>query len=70
MAVASKSSQSPGTVPESERIQMRILRAMPVWQRLAQLEALNAMAEAFTMADMRGRQPDATETQVRQSIVR
>jgi len=45
MALASMITQSPDTDPESERQQIRILRSMSVWQRIAQIDALNAMAE-------------------------
>jgi hypothetical protein len=68
MALASMITQSPDTDPESERLQIRILRAMRVWQRVAQVEALNALAENFTMAGLRPRHPDATETQLRQLL--
>lgn len=57
--------QSPDTDTESERVQIRILRSMPVWQRFAQIEALNAMAEALTMVGLRRAHPAATPTQLR-----
>jgi hypothetical protein len=49
MALASMITQSPDTDPESERQQIRILRSMPVWQRIAQIDALNAMAGALPL---------------------
>ena len=57
--------QSPDTDVDAERVQIRILRAMPVWQRIAQIDALNAMAEAFTMAGLRRAHGGATEAQLR-----
>ena len=60
--------QSPDTDPESERLQIRILRSMPAWQRIAQIDALNAMAEAFTMIGLRQRHSAASPTQLRQLL--
>ena len=65
MALASMITQSPDTDPESERQQIRILRSMPVWQRIAQIDALNAMAEALTMVGLRRHHPAATPAQLR-----
>jgi len=69
MAFAPMNTQSPDTDPVSERVQIRILRSMQVWQRLAQVEALNAMAESFTMVDLRRRHPTAAPERLRQLLV-
>jgi hypothetical protein len=68
MALASMHTQSPDTDPESERVQIRILRSMHVWQRLAQVEALNAMAESFTMVGLRRRHPMASPERLQQLL--
>ena len=65
MAHESMTTQSPDTGADAERLQIRILRAMPVWERMAQIDALNAMAEAFTMAGLRRTHPGASEAQLR-----
>jgi len=62
MALGSTITQSPDTDPESERQQIRISRSMPVWQRIAQFDALNAMAEALTLVGLRRHHPAATPT--------
>lgn len=68
MARASMITQSPDTSPDSERLQIRILRAMPVWERIAQVDALNAMAEAFTMAGLRRTHSGASEARLRELV--
>jgi propanediol dehydratase large subunit len=68
MAFASMTTQSPDTDPESERLQIRILRAMTVSQRIAQIEALNALAETFAMVGLRRRHPAATPTHLRRLL--
>ena len=60
--------QSPDTDPDSERLQIGILRAMPVWERIAQIDALNAMAEAFILAGLRRAHPDASEARLRELV--
>ena len=68
MTLASMLTQSPDTDAASERLQVRILRAMPVWERIAQIDALNAMAEAFTVAGLRRAHQGATEAQLREFV--
>ena len=46
-----------------------MLRAMPVWRRLAQVDDLNELVEALSLAGLRRRRPDATEGQLRQWLV-
>ena len=60
--------QSFDTDVDAERIQIRVLRAMPVWLRLAQVDAMNAMAEAFTMAGLRRLHPGADDAQLRRML--
>jgi hypothetical protein len=60
--------QSPDTDADAERIQVRILRAMPVWARIAQIDALNSVAEAFAMAGLRRAHAGATEAQLRELV--
>jgi hypothetical protein len=68
MALAAMIPQSPDTDPTSERLQIRALRAMPVWQRIAQFEALNAMADAFAMIGLRRVHPTATPADLRRLL--
>jgi hypothetical protein len=68
MAHESMTTQSPDTGADAERLQIRILRAMPVWERMAQIDALNAMAEAFAMAGLRRAHAGATEAQLRELV--
>jgi hypothetical protein len=68
MAHESMSTQSPDTDAEAERLQIRILRAMPVWARIAQIDALNSVAEAFTMAGLRRVHARATDAQLRELV--
>jgi hypothetical protein len=51
---------------EADRLQVRVLRAMPVWQRLAQVDALNTLADALALADLRRRHPQAGEAALRE----
>jgi hypothetical protein len=51
--------QSPGSDADAEPVQIRLLRAIPVWQRLARVDGMNAMAEAFTLAGLRRLHPAA-----------
>jgi len=68
MTLAVMMTQSPDTDPESERLQVLILRAMPVWERIAQIDALNAMAEAFTVAGLRRAHQGASDARLRELV--
>lgn len=68
MTLAPMITQSPDTDADSERLQIRILRAMPVWERIAQIDALNAMAEAFAMAGLRRAHRGASEARLRELV--
>jgi hypothetical protein len=68
MALASMMTQSPDTDADSERLQVRILRAMPVWEHIAQIDALNALAETFTMAGLRRAHRGATDARLRELL--
>jgi len=68
MTLGAMRTQSPDTDADSERLQIRILRAMPVWERIAQIDALNVMAETFTMAGLRRAHRFATEAELREIV--
>lgn len=68
MTLGHMKTQSPDTDADAERLQVRILRAMPVWERIAQIDALNAMAEAFAMAGLRRAHQSATEARLRELV--
>jgi hypothetical protein len=61
-------SRSPDTDRDAERLQIAILRAMPVWQRLAQVDALNELADAMALADLRRRHPQEGEARLRELL--
>jgi len=61
--------QSPDTDVDAERVQVLVLRAMPVSQRIAQVDELNATAEAFAVAGLRRLHPDADDAQLRRMLV-
>lgn len=68
MTLAAMMTRSPDTDADSDRPQIRILRARPVGQRIAQIDWLNAMAEAFTMAGLRRAHRGATEARLRKLV--
>jgi hypothetical protein len=68
MTLASMTTQSFDTDADAERLQIRILRAMPVRERIAQIDALNALAEAFRVAGLRRAHPGATEGRLRELV--
>jgi len=68
MASTTMITQSPDTDADAERLQIRILRAMPVWARIAQIDALNAMAEALAVAGLRGVHRDAPEDRLTELV--
>lgn len=61
--------QSPDTDPESERVLVEALRALPVWRRLAQVDALHALCEAMALGELRRRDPEANERQLRERLL-
>ena len=61
--------QSSDTSPDAERVQIRILRAMPPWKRLTQVDGLQATATAMALADLRRRHPGASESELRTRLL-
>lgn len=61
--------QSADTDDDAERVQIRILRAMPVWKRLAQVDALYEAATAMTLVGLRRQHPGAGEPALRAMLV-
>ena len=61
-------SRSPDTDREAERLQIAILRAMPVRRRVAQIDALNELADAMALADLRRRHPQEGEARLRELL--
>jgi hypothetical protein len=57
--------RSSDTSPDAERVQLRILRAMPPWRRLAQVDGLWAVTTGLAMADLRRQHPAATGPELR-----
>lgn len=57
--------QSSDTSPDAERIQIGILRAMPPWKRLLQVDELYATTTGLAMADLRRQHPEAAESELR-----
>ena len=57
--------RSSDTSPDAERVQLRILRAMPAWRRLAQVDGLWAVTTGLAMADVRRQHPAATGPELR-----
>ena len=61
--------QSPDTDPETERVLVQALRVLPVWRRLAQVDDLHAMCEMLALSDLRRRDPEASDEQLRARLV-
>jgi hypothetical protein len=51
------------------RVQSAILRRLPVWRRLAQVDQLHHLTTSMALADLRRRNPDATEAELRRALV-
>ncbi|MEW5983299.1 MAG: hypothetical protein AB1806_13160 [Acidobacteriota bacterium] len=58
------------TSPDAERVQMAILRSLPVWRRLAQADQLYELTTALALADLRRRHPRAGETDLRRLLAK
>jgi hypothetical protein len=56
------------TSPDAERVQMAILRSLPVWRRLAQADQLYELTTALALADLRHRHPWASEADLRRLL--
>ncbi len=54
----------PDTHPEMEAIQIRIIRNMPAWKKLAVVDGLNETIRTLAISGIKQRHPDATPEQV------
>ena len=53
---------------EAEAVQLRLLRAAPVWRKVALWAQLNATARALALSGLRGRYPRASEAELRRRL--
>lgn len=60
--------QSLDTTPEAERVLIEIVRRTPVWQRLAQVAALNDDCRRLALADVRRLRPHADANEIRREL--
>ena len=58
--------QSSDTSPEAEQVQIALLRAAPVWRRLAGVSSLNRTLHTLALGGLRHRQPGYTAFEHRQ----
>ena len=54
---------SPDTHPEIERLQVRRLRQMPPWRKMALLGEMSRTVRTLALAGLRQRHPDDTSAQ-------
>ena len=54
----------PDTHPEMEAIQIRIIRRMPAWKKIAVVDGLNETVKTLAISGIKQRHPDATPAQV------
>lgn len=52
------------THPEIEALQIKLLRDVPAWRKMAMLISLNNSARMLTLAGIRRRYPDASESEL------
>ena len=57
------------TDPEAARVQAAILSRLPVWRRLAQVDDLYKLTTSMALADLRRRNPAASEAELRLALV-
>jgi hypothetical protein len=57
------------TDPEAERTLIDLIRAQPVWKRLAQVDALYETCRTLALAELRGLNPQATDAELRRLLV-
>lgn len=65
MAADAMATRPSDTSADAERVQLRILREMPPWRRLAQVDGLWAVTTGLAMADLRRQHPAATGPELR-----
>jgi hypothetical protein len=57
--------QSPDTSPEAERVLIELLRQAPAWRRLQLTDRMSNFARGLSLAGLRARHPQASETELR-----
>lgn len=60
--------QSLDTTPEAERVLIEVVRRTPVWQRLAQVAALNYDCRRLALSDVRRLHPHADANEIRREL--
>ncbi len=55
---------SEDTDQAAERVMIALLRAQPVWKRIAQVDALHAACRELALADLRRAAPSATPSEL------
>jgi hypothetical protein len=61
--------QSPDTSPEAEQVLIDIARRMPVWRKVQLAEQWGATLRNAMKADIRARNPQASEEELRRAFV-
>ncbi|MGC9468258.1 MAG: hypothetical protein ACP5HS_06690 [Anaerolineae bacterium] len=56
------------TGPEAETVRLRLLRAAPIWRKVALWGELNAAARALALSGLRTRYPEASEAELRRRL--
>lgn len=56
------------THPEAAAVQLRLLRATPVWRKVELWGQLNATARALALSGLRARYPQASEAELRRRL--
>jgi hypothetical protein len=69
MARGGMITQSPDTSPESERVQIEIIRRMPSWKRLQTMDSLISATRALALQGLARRYPDESPEKLRRRLV-
>ena len=56
------------THPEAEAVRLDLLRAAPVWRKVALWAQLNATARTLALSGLRARYPQANEVELRRRL--
>jgi hypothetical protein len=59
---------SPDTDPEAERVQLQILRNLPIWRKIQLVLEANEVSRALTLAGLRARHPEAGPEELRRRL--
>ena len=59
---------SPDTAPDIERMQIKHLRRMPAWRKLALVNEMSRTVHAMALAGLRQRYPDDTPARRRRRL--